>query len=284
MTQLRTYLLLGALSILLVLIGDYFGGTDGMTIALIIAAVMNFISYWYSDKIVLSMYRARPVSRLEAPELHEIVEDLATRAGIPKPKIYIVDTPHANAFATGRDPEHAAVVVTSGILQLLDKRELRGVLAHELSHIKNRDILVMSVAATLATAIFYLSRLGLFFGGRRRRGGADAIGLLLLIFAPIAAMLIQLAISRSREYLADESGAKISGDPLALANALSKLAYGAKLRPLTSGSPTTAHLFIVHPFSGGGLASLFSTHPPIEERIKRLKEMAESMGMGSWVL
>ncbi len=287
MSSLKTYLLLGLLGIFFVLLGEQIGGRDGMTIALIFSFIMSFGSYWFSDKIVLSMYHARELSETDAPELHRIVAELAQNAGIPKPRIYIVDTPTPNAFATGRDPQHAAVVVTSGILHLLNTRELRGVLSHELSHIKHRDTLIMAVAATIASAITYLSRLALWFGGlggRRRRGGTAIDGivyLLAVILAPIAAMLIQLAISRNREYMADETGARISGDPLALANALQKLAYGVAAYPMRDANPATAHLFIVNPLNGGGLASLFSTHPPIEKRIERLKKLAYEMGMVS---
>jgi len=286
MSKLKTYLLLALLTVLLVVIGDLIGGKSGMTIALVMAGVMNFVSYWWSDKIVLAMYRAKEVSPQEAPELHRIVAELAQAAGIPKPRVYIIPTDHPNAFATGRGPGHAAVAVTTGILNLLTERELRGVLSHELSHIKNRDVLIMTVAATIAGAITYLAYMarwaaifGGFGGDDEDRGGNLLVILLISILAPLAAMIVQLAISRSREYLADATGAKISRDPLALASALKKLAYGAARRPLQSANPATAHLFIVTPFRGGGIASLFSTHPPIEDRIRRLEEMAKRMGV-----
>ncbi len=286
MSKLKTYLLLALLTVLLVVIGDLIGGKSGMTIALVMAGVMNFVSYWWSDKIVLAMYRAKEVSPQEAPELHRIVAELAYAAGIPKPRVYIIPTDHPNAFATGRGPGHAAVAVTTGILNLLTERELRGVLSHELSHIKNRDVLIMTVAATIAGAITYLAYMarwaaifGGFGGDDEDRGGNLLVILLISILAPLAAMIVQLAISRSREYLADATGAKISRDPLALASALKKLAYGAAKRPLQDANPATAHLFIVTPFRGGGIASLFSTHPPIEDRIRRLEEMAKRMGV-----
>ncbi len=286
MSKLKTYLLLALLTILLVVIGDLIGGKSGMTIALVMAGVMNFVSYWWSDKIVLAMYRAKEVSPQEAPELHRIVSELAHAAGIPKPRVYIIPTDHPNAFATGRGPGHAAVAVTTGILNLLTERELRGVLSHELSHIRNRDVLIMTVAATIAGAITYLAYMarwaaifGGFGGDDEDRGGNLLVILLISILAPLAAMIVQLAISRSREYLADATGAKISRDPLALASALRKLAYGAAKRPLQSANPATAHLFIVTPFRGGGITSLFSTHPPIEDRIRRLEEMAKRMGV-----
>ncbi len=285
MSKLKTYVLLALLTVLLIWIGGLVGGKSGMTIALIMAGVMNFVSYWWSDKIVLAMYRAKEVSPEELPELHSIVEELSRSAGIPKPRVYIIPTDHPNAFATGRGPGHAAVAVTRGILNLLTARELRGVLAHEISHIKNRDVLIMTVAATIAGAITYLAYMarwaaifGSFGGDDDDRGSNMIVALLISIIAPIAAMIIQLAISRSREYLADATGAKISRDPIALASALKKLAYGTQKLPLEA-NPATAHLFIVKPFRGGGIASLFSTHPPIEDRIRRLEEMARRMGV-----
>jgi len=261
-------------------IGSYFGGQQGMVIAFIIAALMNFVSYWFSDRIVLAMYRAKPVDQSQAPELHAILDELTARAGIPMPRLYVIPTESPNAFATGRNPQHAAVAVTEGILRLLTRNELKGVLAHELSHVTNRDILISSVAATLAGAIMMLSRIaqfGFYFGGYggrddRSRGG-NPIGLLLmLILAPIAAMLIQLAISRSREYAADESGARLVGHGADLASALEKLQMVSKRVPLQA-NPATAHLFIMKPFSGQALMELFSTHPPTEKRIARLKEL-----------
>ena len=284
--RFKTYLLLGLLTVFLVWIGGYFGGTQGMTFALIFAGLMNFFSYWFSDKIVLSMYGAKEVRPQEAPRLHDLVASVAARMGVPKPRVYVIPTDHPNAFATGRSPQHAAVAFTRGILRLLDERELKGVIAHELAHVRNYDILVGTVAATLAGAITYLAymlRWAAFFGGMSRdsedRGGALG-ALALAIIAPLAAMLIQLAISRSREYLADATGAMAIRDPLALASALRKLAYGARKVPLEA-NPATAHLFIVSPFRGGGLAFLFSTHPPLEERIRRLEALARRMGVGA---
>lgn len=276
---LKTFLLLAALSILILIMGDIVGGRVGLTIALIIALAINFFSYWFSDKIVLSMYRAKEVSPEEAPRLHALVEEVARAAGIPKPRIYIVPDPSPNAFATGRDPKHAAVAFTQGILNLLNERELKGVIAHELAHIKNRDILISTVAATLATVIFYLADMGrwMLFLGRSEEDRNPLAEILLIILAPIAAMLIQMAISRTREYLADETGAKFIRDPIALARALEKLAYGNSKVP-TRAIPTTSHMFIFPPMLEG-IARLFSTHPPVEERIARLMKMARRMGI-----
>jgi len=275
---LKTTILLAAMTGLLVLIGDYFGGRQGMLIAFVIAAVMNFVSYFFSDKIALALYNAQPVSRDELPQLYAIVERLTQKMGYPMPKLYVIPTDSPNAFATGRNPSHASVAVTRGILSLLDEEELEGVLAHELGHVRNRDILISSVAATIAGAITMLARIGYyasFFGGyssrdddRGSRGGA--LGSLLMLFlAPIAATLIQLAVSRSREYGADETGAHVTGNPYALARALQKLDAYSKRRPMMA-TPTTAHLFIVQPLAGVDFASLFSTHPPIAKRIERL--------------
>jgi heat shock protein HtpX len=288
LNQLKTVILLSGLSALLFLIGFCAGGTNGLMIALIISLFMNFISYFWSDKIVLAMYGAQELDRTKHAKIHEMVQKLSRNANIPMPKLWYIDTPMANAFATGRNPEHGSVAVTQGILDILDDRELNGVLAHELSHIKNRDILIATVAATIATAISYIANMlqwAAFFGGLggkdedNRRGSGGIIGTLLVaIIMPIAAMLIQMAISRSREYLADESGAKISYDPLALASALQKLGMGAKIHHVEPESPAqtaTASLFIVYPFSGSGWINLFSTHPPMEERIKRLKKIAQ---------
>jgi heat shock protein HtpX len=259
-------------------IGGLLGGKSGMMIALVIAAVMNFVSFWFSDKIVLAMYRARPLAEGDAPVVHRIVRSLATKAGVPMPRLYLIPSPAPNAFATGRSPRHAAVAVTEGILRIMTEEELEGVLAHELSHVLNRDILISTVAATLAGAISMLANMAqwsLFFGGSRDsegRGG-NPIGLLLtVILAPIAAMLIQLAVSRSREYGADASGARLTRRPLALASALGKLQQAARIVPMDA-NPTTAHLFIVNPLSGASVARLFATHPPIEERIERLRAM-----------
>jgi len=283
-SQLRTLFFLSILTALFILIGGAVGGRAGMMFAFLFACVMNIAAYWFSDKIVLAMYRAREVTEREAPQLHRMVWELAQRAGLPMPRLYIVPSKTPNAFATGRDPNHAAVAVTEGILDLLTEEELKGVLGHELAHIKHRDILIQTVAATIAGAIVMLARMGqwaLIFGGLRgdndEEGGGtlQTIGaILILIIAPIAAFLIQMAISRAREYYADEGGAKFSGNPLYLANALRKLAYGVKRDPMEEANPATAHMFIVNPLRGSNIASLFSTHPPIEERISRLEAMA----------
>jgi heat shock protein HtpX len=272
----KTAFLLTLLTLLLLFIGRAFGGENGMIIALAFAVVMNFVSYFYSDKIALAMYRAQPVTREELPRVYQVVERLTQKIGIPMPKIYVIPTDSPNAFATGRNPSHASVAVTQGILNLLNDEELEGVLAHELGHVNNRDILISSVAATVAGAITMLASMGrwaMFFGGmggrddRDRGGGLGAI--LMLILAPIAATLIQLAVSRSREYQADASGAHYTGNPYALASALSKLdAYSRRL-PMQA-TPSTAHLFIIQPLLGMNFGSLFSTHPPIAKRIERL--------------
>jgi heat shock protein HtpX len=288
MNTLRTTILLAVLTALLVWIGDMLGGRQGAIIALLLAGGMNFFSYWYSDKIVIKMYGGQEVSPQSDPELYGMVQDLAQRAGLPMPKVYLLPQDTPNAFATGRNPEHAAVAVTDGIRRILNKRELAGVLGHELSHVKNRDILVSTIAATLAGAISYLAYMAqwaaIFGGGRRDgEGGGNIFGLLfMIIVAPLAAMLIQMAVSRSREYGADEGGAQVTGDPLALASALRKLHMGAQNIPLHVNNATanaTAHMFIVNPLTGHGLASLFSTHPPMEERIARLEAMAGKMGL-----
>jgi heat shock protein HtpX len=287
MNGFRTTILLAALTALVVWIGQMFGGANGAVIALVFAGAMNFFSYWFSDKIVLKMYGAQEISANDDPELYGIVRDLTARAGLPMPKVYIIPEETPNAFATGRNPEHAAVAVTQGIRRILDKRELAGVLGHELSHVKHRDILISSIAATLAGAISYLAYMAqwaaIFGGGSRDReeGGSNIFSLLfMMIVAPLAATLIQMAVSRSREYMADEGGAKVSGDPLALASALRKLEMGAQNIPLQVSDATansTAHMFIVNPLTGAGLAKLFSTHPPMEERIARLEAMAKDM-------
>src|SRR6266566_2199685 len=271
----KTAFLLTALTLLLMFIGRAFGGQNGMFLALAFAAVMNFVSYFYSDKIALAMYRAQPVSREELPRAYAAVERLTQKIGIPMPKMYVIPTESPNAFATGRNPSHASVAVTQGILNLLNDEELEGVLAHELGHVRNRDILISSIAATIAGAITYLAQMGKFamiFGGMNRddrdRGGGFA-ALLMLILAPIAAMLIQLAVSRSREYEADSTGAHFTGNPYALASALAKLDAYSKRVPLVA-TPSTAHLFIIQPFLGMNFGSLFSTHPPIAKRIERL--------------
>jgi heat shock protein HtpX len=272
----KTAFLLTSLTLLLMLFGRYFGGENGMLLALAFAAVMNFVSYFYSDKIALAMYRAQPVTREELPRAYEIVERLTQKIGLPMPKIYVIPTESPNAFATGRNPKHASVAVTHGILGLLTDEELEGVLAHELGHVGNRDILISSVAATIAGAITMLASMGRFamiFGGmgggdRDRRGGGLA-GLFMLIVAPIAAGLIQMAVSRSREYQADATGAHYTGNPYALASALQKLDAYSRRVPMAA-SPSTAHLFIIQPLLGMNFGNLFSTHPPIAKRIERL--------------
>jgi heat shock protein HtpX len=272
---LKTALLLGALSGMLLLIGDLLGGQNGIVIALVVAAVMNLGSYWFSDKIVLRMYRAQPVGP-EHP-LYRLTERLIRQAGLPMPKVYIIPESSPNAFATGRDPNHAAVAATQGIMQVLSEHELEGVIAHELAHVRHRDILISSVAATIAAAIMMVARMamyaGMFGGGRNdREGGSNPIALLaMVILAPLAAMLIQAAISRSREFSADAGGAEIAGTPYGLADALRKIDAAARRNPLDA-NPATAHMFIVKPFSGEGLMSLFSTHPPTEARIRALLE------------
>src|SRR3989475_6389892 len=264
------FLLIG-LTLLLMFIGSYVGGQRGMLYALIFAGIMNFVAYFFSDKIALATYRAQPVTREQLPRVYDVVERMTQRIGLPMPKIYVIPTDSPNAFATGRNPAHASVAVTEGILNLLNDEELAGVLAHELGHVSNRDILISSIAATIAGAITFLARFGLFFGGgdrdERRGGGIGA--LLMLILAPIAAMLIQLAVSRSREYQADATGAHFTGNPYALASALAKLDAYSKRVPLVA-TPSTAHLFIIQPFLGMNFGSLFSTHPPIAKRIERL--------------
>ncbi len=277
----RTTLLLGALTGLIMGIGQMLGGSQGLTIAFVFAILMNFGSYWFSDKIVLAMYGARQVNEADAPMLYRIVHNLTVRAGLPMPKLYIIPSEAANAFATGRNPHHAAVAVTEGILRLMNERELTGVLAHELSHVKNRDILISSIAATLAGVIMMvanMARWAAIFGGFNRDddrdGGGGIIGLIAMsILAPMAAMIIQMAISRTREYAADATGARMSGDPLGLASALKKLGMASERIPLDA-SPQTAHFFIVNPLSGRSFMQLFSTHPPLEDRIARLETMA----------
>ncbi len=276
---LKTTFFLAILAVLFVSVGQMLGGRSGATMALIMAGLMNVVAYWFSDKIVLAMYRAKEVKEAEAPELHSIVRELVMRAHLPMPKVYIMDNPAPNAFATGRNPEHAAVAVTTGIMGLLSREELTGVIGHELAHIKNRDILISTIAATIAGAISYLAHIaqwGMMFGGRRDGEDRNPLGsvltIVMMILAPIAAMLIQMAISRSREYKADEGGASICGNPRALAAALKKLQAGVRRIPMEA-NPSTAHMFIVSPLTGGGLLSLFSTHPPMEERIARLEAM-----------
>jgi heat shock protein HtpX len=288
MNTFRTTVLLAVLTALLVWAGDLIGGGQGALIALIFAGVMNFFSYWFSDKMVIAMYRGQEISAADDPELCGIVQDLAQRANLPMPRVYILPQDTPNAFATGRNPQHAAVAVTQGIRRILTKRELSGVLGHELSHVINRDILVSTIAATLAGAISYLAYMAqwaMIFGAGRDRDrdeGGGVFGLLfMMIVAPLAALLIQMAVSRSREYGADDGGAKITHDPLALASALRKLQLASENMPLQVSDATanaTAHLFIVNPLTSGGLRTLFSTHPPIEERIARLEKMVGSAG------
>jgi len=274
---LKTAVLLGALSALLLVGGQAIGGTRGLTIGLALAVAMNGFSYFFSDRIALRSMRARPVSEAEQPVMYSIVRELATSAHQPMPRLYVSPTQQPNAFATGRNPRHAAVCCTDGIMQILDRRELRAVLGHELSHVYNRDILISSVAGTLAAAITYLAQFAFFFGGGGDRNRNPFAELVMLFVGPLAAGVIQLAISRSREYQADESGAKLSNDPLALANALRKLQAGTAALPLPQEPSlvTTSHLMIANPFRGQGMANLFSTHPPMDKRIARLEAMAQ---------
>jgi heat shock protein HtpX len=268
MNNVKTFFLLTLLTLIAIGVGDYFGGQNGMILGFIIAGITNFISYFFSDKIALAMYRAQPVTREQLPRIYSVVEQLTQKAGLPMPKLYVIPTDSPNAFATGRNPRHASVAVTQGILSLLDDEELEGVLAHELGHVRNRDILTSSIAATLAGAITVLARIGLWFGGGRddrERGG----GILMLLLAPLAAMLIQLWVSRTREYEADATGAGITHNPYALARALQKLDAYSKRVPMVA-SPSTAHMFIVQPLMGVNIGNLFSTHPPIDKRIERL--------------
>jgi len=279
MNAVKTTFLMALMTVLLVLAGGAIGGRSGMTFALVMAGVMNFVSYWFSDKIVLAMYGAREVTEADYPEFFGLVRQLAVSAAMPMPKVYIIQSETPNAFATGRNPEHAAVAATTGIMRILTRDELMGVMAHELSHVRHRDILISSIAATIAGAITYLAHMAqwaaIFGGGRDRddeEGGVFGL-IVMAIVAPIAAMLIQMAISRSREYEADRGGATLAGNPLHLAGALRKLEMANQQIPMQANA-ATAHMFIVNPLTGGGLMSLFSTHPPIEERVRRLEEMA----------
>jgi len=273
MAILRTAALLGLLTAILLAIGFLFAGTGGMTIALIFALMINFLTYWFSDKIVLSMYRAKPTNDRK---LNSIVEKVAKEAGIPKPKVYIVPNNSPNAFATGRSPDHSSIAVTQGLLDRLDDDEIEGVLSHELSHIKNRDTLVSTLAATIAGSISYVAQIGLLGLSSRDREGGNILLLPLVILAPLAAMLVQLAISRGREFFADYTGAMISKKPLALASALEKISSYVDRNPM-KGSSATSHLWIVNPFKGSSFASLFSTHPNVESRIQKLKELARTL-------
>ena len=279
MNSLRTVALMAGLTALLVWAGNAFGGQSGMFIAFGFAMLMNFGSYWFSDKIVLRMYNAREATEREAPELYSMVRNLAQRAQLPMPKVYLIPGEQPNAFATGRNPEHAAVAATEGIMRMLSREELSGVMGHELAHIKNRDILTGTIAATIAGAISMLANMAqwaMIFGGGRSsdddEGGSPIAGLLMIILAPIAAMVIQMAISRSREYVADADGARIAGNPRYLSNALRKLHNASQQIPMHA-TPATAHMFIVSPLSSGGIVSLFSTHPPMEKRIEKLESM-----------
>ena len=279
----KTTLLLALLTGLLIWIGDMLGGQQGMVMALAFAGVMNFVAYFFSDKIALAMHRAKPVDEASAPQLYAVVAELAQRARIPMPRLYMIPEAQPNAFATGRNPQHAAVAVTEGLMRAMDREELKGVLAHELTHVLNRDILISSIAATIAGALAMLARMAgyaMMFAGRggdRDDRGGGMGGLFFIIVAPIAALLIQLAISRSREYAADEGGAKLTGSPMGLASALRKLGAYTQRIPMQTAQPTTAHMMIANPFSGGGITSLFATHPPMEKRIARLEAMVGRM-------
>jgi heat shock protein HtpX len=279
MNTLKTTFLMALLTVMMVMLGGALGGRSGMTMAFFMAAAMNFFSYWFSDKMVLSMYGAQEITEQDDPRFYGLVRRLAQRAGLPMPRVYVINSDTPNAFATGRNPEHAAVAATTGILRILNEDELAGVMAHELTHVKNRDILIQTIAATFAGAITYLAQMaqwGALFGGRGDDDdGGGIAALLLAILAPIAAMLVQMAISRSREYGADAGGAHICGNPLSLANALAKLEMGNQQIPMQANA-ATAHMFIVSPLTGGGMMSLFSTHPPMQERIARLQEMART--------
>ncbi|MBM4176763.1 MAG: zinc metalloprotease HtpX [Ignavibacteria bacterium] len=281
MNTIKMVFLMTLMMVLFLAVGFLLGGREGLMIAFVISLAMNFISYWFSDKIVLSMYRAREISEKEAPKLFRMVQKLVQNNNMPMPKVYVMENPTPNAFATGRNPQNAAVAVTTGILQILHDDELEGVLAHELAHVNHRDILIGTIVATLVGTITFIARMAgwtmMFSGGDRdRRGAGEAItSLVLMIVAPIAAMMIQMAISRSREFYADEGGARISGKPLSLASALGKLEQAAQLRPMAHAGPSSAHLFIVNPLRGNSIFKLFSTHPPIEDRIQRLKLIAQ---------
>ncbi len=277
MNTLKTVFLMTAMMILFLLVGYLLGGSTGMTIAFIFSLIMNFGTYWFSDKIVLSMYRAKEVNRETAPKLYTLVEELASRANLPMPRVYVIEDATPNAFATGRNPQNAAVAATTGILRILDSNETAGVIAHELSHVKNRDILTGTIAATLVGTITYIAQMAgwaLMFGRNDDDDNGGLSSLALLIVAPIAATLLQLAISRSREYEADAGGAAISSKPLSLASALAKLQTANQQKPVAAATPASAHMFIVNPLHGGSVMKMFSTHPPVEERIKRLQEIA----------
>lgn len=281
MNTVKTVGLMTFLVVLFVAIGGALGGRGGMVMAIVIATIMNVGMYWFSDKIVLRMYKAQPVTEAEAPELYAIVHILVQKAGMPMPTVYIIPDETPNAFATGRNPEHAVVAVTQGIMRILSREELAGVIAHELAHIKHRDMLTGTIVATIAGAISMLAQMAqwsMIFGGGHRsdddEGGSPIVAIVMMIVAPIAAMMVQMAISRAREFEADKGGAGIAGSPSGLASALLKLEKGSQMIPMTDAKPATAHMFIVNPLTGGGLMKLFSTHPPIEERVQRLNELA----------
>ena len=278
MNAVKTVFLMTLMMVLFLFVGYLLGGNTGMTIALVFSLLMNFGSYWFSDKIVLKMYRAKEVNRESAPKFYEMIERLAKQANLPMPRVYLINDPTPNAFATGRNPNHAAVAATTGILQGLSNEELAGVMAHELAHVKHRDTLISTIAATLVGSISFIAQMAgwvfMFGRGSNDRGGSGIGGLVLLILSPILAMLIQMAISRSREFAADKGGAEFTGNPLGLASALQKISRGNQLKPVYNSNPTTAHMFIINPLHGGGMSKLFSTHPSTEERIKRLQSMA----------
>ena len=278
MNAVKTVFLMTLMMVLFLFVGYLLGGNTGMTIALVFSLLMNFGSYWFSDKIVLKMYRAKEVNRESAPKFYEMIERLAKQANLPMPRVYLINDPTPNAFAMGRNPNHAAVAATTGILQGLSNEELAGVMAHELAHVKHRDTLISTIAATLVGSISFIAQMAgwvfMFGRGSNDRGGSGIGGLVLLILSPILAMLIQMAISRSREFAADKGGAEFTGNPLGLASALQKISRGNQLKPVYNSDPTTAHMFIINPLHGGGMSKLFSTHPSTEERIKRLQAMA----------
>jgi heat shock protein HtpX len=278
MNAVKTVFLMTLMMVLFLFVGYLLGGNTGMTIALVFSLIMNFGSYWFSDKIVLKMYRAKEVNRESAPKFYDMIEGLAKQANLPMPKVYLINDPTPNAFATGRNPDHAAVAATTGILQGLSNEELAGVMAHELAHVKHRDTLISTIAATLVGSISFIAQMAgwvfMFGRGNDERGGSGIGGLVLLILSPILAMLIQMAISRSREFAADKGSAEFTGNPLGLASALQKISRGNQIKPVYHSNPTTAHMFIINPLHGGGMSKLFSTHPSTEERIKRLQAMA----------
>jgi heat shock protein HtpX len=278
MNAVKTVFLMTLMMVLFLFVGYLLGGNTGMTIALVFSLIMNFGSYWFSDKIVLKMYRAKEVNRETAPKFYDMIEGLAKQANLPMPKVYLINDPTPNAFATGRNPNHAAVAATTGILQGLSNEELAGVMAHELAHVKHRDTLISTIAATLVGSISFIAQMAgwvfMFGRGSDERGGSGIGGLVLLILSPILAMLIQMAISRSREFAADKGSAEFTGNPLGLASALQKISRGNQIKPVYHSNPTTAHMFIINPLHGGGMSKLFSTHPSTEERIKRLQAMA----------